>query len=160
MKGVQTLKRIIDGKTYNTDTSTKIASASWGAVPETTDGVLYQTRGGAFFVHECFKTSYRAEEGWKTKTDDKFDILTAEQAHAWVMEGEVEILDEAFETPPEAEAEDPAKPEATLYIRVPVSLKTRIDAAAKNAGQSANAWSMKCMEQCLDNLRQERAEVT
>ena len=47
------MKRIVDGKTYNTDTATKIAGARIESGDEDfTNLTLYVTRGGAFFIHE------------------------------------------------------------------------------------------------------------
>jgi HicB family len=54
------------------------------------------------------------------------------------------ILDE----PPEAAAEE--SPGSTLYIRVPTSLKNRIEALAKEADLSLNAWTMRCVERCAE----------
>ena len=52
-----------------------------------------------------------------------------------------------FGEPPEAEAE-PA-PGATIYVRVPTSLKDRIEAQATREHLSVNAWAIRCMESCL-----------
>jgi len=48
---------------------------------------------------------------------------------------------------PEAAAE--AEPGATIYLRVPATLKHRVDTAASDAGMSSNAWVMRCIEGCL-----------
>ena len=51
------MKRIVDGVTYNTATSTAVARSEWlddeGATPVTS--TLYQTLGGAFFIHHELK---------------------------------------------------------------------------------------------------------
>ena len=46
------MKRIVDGVTYNTDTATRLAQSIWKDDDrDEVTGILYQTRGGAFFVH-------------------------------------------------------------------------------------------------------------
>ena len=126
------MKRIIDGKTYNTETSTVIAELHEGAT------VLCVTRGGAFFT--------------VNSSDEYLDFRPATRDNAeelcqgkW---GAVELLNtEIFAEPPEA-AEDEA-PEGTIYLRVPAPLKRQIDNVAKDKGQSVNAWVMRCVEKCL-----------
>ncbi len=67
-----------------------------------------------------------------------------------MADGDVEIFRNPFEDPPEAEAE--AKPGATIYIRVPASLKRSVDEAAKAADVSGNVWAMRCVERCLNGV--------
>ena len=145
------MKRIIDGKTYNTETATKVAFAKVDQPYLETDEehTLYMTRGGAFFVH------IRDPD----ENQDDIEILTEKKAQEWLLEGEVEVYNSPFPDPPEAAAEEPSKPEATIFIRVPQSLKRKIDATAKAAGQSVNAWAMRCLEKCLDLNRHEQAKL-
>jgi predicted HicB family RNase H-like nuclease len=50
----------------------------------------------------------------------------------------IEILDESvFAPPPEAEEED--KPGATIFVRLPASLKARVEEGAKKGEMSVNA---------------------
>lgn len=161
------MKRIIDGVTYNTDTATLIARSEWvetyfnGNPPdERHDRRLYQTRGGAFFVHTQTETERQNFHGdWEPVTRNEFDPLTREEAHNWIMEGNVELLNDVFGEPPEAAEE--AAPGATLYIRVPSSLKDRIETLAKNDGVSLNAWTMRCVERCgsLDKVGEYLGEI-
>lgn len=144
------MKRIVNGVTYNTETSTAVAKASWeGNEGEQITGVLYQTRGGAFFVdREETKTVWNEREGKdEERITHSFEPLSAEQAHAWMMEGEVEVYHNPFDEPPEAEAEREAG--ATIYIRVPSSLKKSVDEAAQREHVSGNVWAMRCVQRCL-----------
>lgn len=145
------MKRIIDGVTYNTDTSTAIASEQWqdereGKEAET---VLYQTRGGAFFLHHTIERSYydREEGEHRTKVHNEFEPMTRAQAHDWMMKGEKEIIHNVFEDPPEAA--DTSEPEAVIYIRVPKSLADRIETAAREERLSKNAFMLRCAERCV-----------
>lgn len=143
------MKRIVDGVTYNTDTSTLVAQGEcWSRynheqVPAM--GYLYQTRGGAYFVLEEFEIG--KDENDEPIMRSKVVPHTAEDAQKWLMTGDVEVFHNPFEDPPEAAAEQEAS--ATIYVRVPQSLKQRLDAAAKADGASGNAWSIRCIERCL-----------
>jgi predicted HicB family RNase H-like nuclease len=57
------------------------------------------------------------------------------------------IASKVLEEPPEAEEEE--TPGATLYLRLPASLKEQVEAAAAEDRLSANAWSMRCLESCV-----------
>jgi hypothetical protein len=67
------------------------------------------------------------------------------------MEGEVELLNDVFGEPPEAAAEE--APGATLYVRMPASLKDRAEEQARDEGVSLNTWTMRCVERCADMRR-------
>jgi predicted HicB family RNase H-like nuclease len=144
------MKRIIDGVTYNTDTSTRLARSEYETAYNHEDrhceGDLYQTRGGAFFVWETIYLDGVDDDG-EPRTRDRFVALSAKEAEKWIMTGDVEVFHNPFGEPPEAEAE--AEPGATIYLRVPAALKKRVDAAAANANLSGNAWAIRCLENCL-----------
>jgi predicted HicB family RNase H-like nuclease len=143
------MKRIVDGVTYNTDTATRLARSIWkdGDDDEVT-GILYQTRGGAFFVHTFVEKEVWVERTGETDAREvsQFEPLNAKDAHEWIMTGEVEVFSNPFEDPPEATAEP--EPGATIYIRVPMALKKSVDEAARAASLSSNVWVMRCLERC------------
>jgi predicted HicB family RNase H-like nuclease len=144
------MKRIVNGVTYNTETSTPIGRSEYdgdnGPVVET----LYQTRGGAFFLHEeeTRRMWNQRERTHEEKVSHTFMPTSSDDAHKWLMEGDVEVFSNPFEDPPEATAE--AEAGSTIYVRVPASLKRRVEEAAKGEGVSGNVWSMRCVERCLD----------
>jgi HicB family len=76
--------------------------------------------------------------------------MTADEAKAWMLKGDVEVIHDRFaEGVPEAEPE--TEQGATIYLRVPTTLKRRVDQAANAASLSSNSWVMRCLENCLDN---------
>jgi predicted HicB family RNase H-like nuclease len=153
------MKRIVNGVTYNTDTATRLAQSLWteifwGSEPaDLVQGVLYQTRGGAFFdVKEITRTEWdERERSEVAKTFHEFEPLSPEKANAWLLRANVEVFHNPFEDPPEATTE--AEPGSSILIRVPASLKQRVDEAAKNAGLSVNVWAMRCLEGCLSQRK-------
>jgi predicted HicB family RNase H-like nuclease len=144
------MKRIINGVTYNTDTSTQIAQKDG----ERNGGnryfeILYQTRGGAFFLVDRENVLSFDEYTSRTKCVDRkitFSPMSRSDAKEWCLEGESEIFVDAFGEVPEATSE--IETEAGVYIRLPSLLKTRIEAAAEHDGLSLNAWAIRCFENC------------
>jgi hypothetical protein len=145
------MKRIMNGMTYNTATATRLARAEYECDdprPGEVHATLYQTRGGAFFLHEEI-----TEEVWNEAARERqkrlrnvLEPLSSEDAQKWLLDGDVEIFNNPFDDPPEATAE--AEPGATIYIRVPISLKRQVDEAAREAAVSGNVWAMRCLETC------------
>ncbi len=149
------MKRIINGVTYNTDTSTVIAKdevveGDWadGGYGSRTVHTLYQTRGGAFFAHANTVQRNRdvRDNEWLEDERHRFEPMTRDEAHKWVMTGEVELFSDVFGEPPEAAAEE--APSATIYLRVPSSLKLRLEKLAADANISLNSWLTRCVERC------------
>jgi hypothetical protein len=150
------MKRVVNGVTYNVHTSTRVATSQWEEDDDgpkanvTVEQELYQTRGGAFFLLTRRSwCEYNADDRtWDP--DERIEItpINRERAQGWLLNGQVEIIDTSiFGEPPEAIAED--KPAATIYLRLPTSLKNRIETRAKAEGLSVNSWAMRCMERCL-----------
>jgi HicB family len=150
------MKRIVNGLTYNTETSRLVAKSEW-EVGDTNspyygmerEGELYQTRGGAFFL----VTTTHVPETRDSEARDKVecDPLTSKRAQAWINDGDVEVFNNPFEEPPEATAE--GETSGTIYARMTASLKRDVEAAAGKVGVSANVWVTRCLEQCLRNQK-------
>lgn len=155
------MKRIVDGVTYNTATSTALARKEWKNDFESMSGTmtLYQTRGGAFFVHDDYvKFVWVERDGEQVeKSLHEFEPMNAAQAQKWMMEGEVEVFHNPFGDPPEATAEP--EPAATLYVRAPATLKKRVDEAAREDKVSANVWAMRCVERCLRDAENRALQI-
>ena len=80
------MKRIVDGLTYNTDTSTLLAKAEWEFNNQFSPyygaecgGQLYQTRGGAFFL---VTTIHVKDDDGELRDKVEFAAMTAERAQA------------------------------------------------------------------------------
>jgi hypothetical protein len=154
------MKRIVDGVAYNTDTSTRLAQVEKRAQDERgrdvdSKAVLYETNKGAFFIHKAHETEwFEKKSPWFVQTEQKkrewheFIPMTADEARTWMLKGDVEVIHDRFaEGVPEAEPE--TEQGATIYLRVPTTLKRRVDQAANAASLSINAWVMRCVEEKL-----------
>jgi hypothetical protein len=121
-------KRIIEGRTYNTETATCLGF--WE--DERLGFTLYKTRHGAYFAYTKDYT-----ELW-----ERIDPISVEEA---------QTLMEKHCTPEEFEAEfgempEAGDPEARITLRIPETLRKRIAAIAESRGQSLNAWILRCIE--------------
>lgn len=133
------MKRIIDGKTYNTETATQVAKAPWDENEPGQYDLLYQTRHGAFFRNY----------GGETPHGDPFDVLRPlrpDEAQKWLESYNlVDELEKLFGEQPEA-----GEAESRITVRIPDSLKIRIEQLAAANKQSMNAWIMRCLESCAN----------
>jgi hypothetical protein len=147
------MKRIVNGRTFNTDTSERIAQKQFEepvfqSDPIEWEDTLYETRGGAFFVvHKKTWTDKDENDEWVRREKFTFEPMTETEAHNFIMRGETEVFHNPFEDPPEAE--DDEERGATVFVRVSADFKQRIDKAAEKAGLSTNAWALRCFEKCL-----------
>jgi hypothetical protein len=155
------MKRIVNGLTYNTDTSTLLAKAEWTLDDSWSphhgmecEGELYQTRGGAFFLVTTIHT--KDAEG-EPKDKVEVESMTDQRTQEWLLDGDVEVYRNPFEDPPEATAE--TETGATIYLRVPAALKRDVDEAAGKAKTSGNVWAMRCVEQCLEGFPKEMTAI-
>ena len=131
-------KRIIDGKTYNTETATEIEGWDEDDGPYESGQHLYQNRFGAFFLF-----SYRDAD------EDSYEVIepmTPEQAREWLEEkrsSRTDLIETLFGVMPEA-----GSGEVKYTLRMPESLKDRLTLRAKANNQSLNAWIIRCLESC------------
>lgn len=128
------MKRVIDGKSYNTDTATELFSES---APKPSMGwwALYQARHGAFFKvvldHDGETISLTP-----LSNADARSSLERRASH---------LVEQYFGPSP-----DHGATERRLTIRVPVNLADRIETTAKAKGLSLNTVAMRCFEQYAD----------
>jgi len=140
------MRRIIRGKTYDTDTATLAAVDRWEGDDGPCIDEVYRTSGGAFFVVE-YRNRLRDEE-WRSI---EFEPMTREAADAWFANAvQVEILDEnIFAIPDEAEAKDLIERAVTFTFRLPESQRDNVQRAAATEGLSMNAFLLRCSKTCL-----------
>ena len=123
------MKRIIDGKSYNTETATRIMGGNGHYEDDWWH--LYQTRHGAFFLEGVD----HGEAFVRPMTDA--------EAQAFLEKHGNYLVEQYFGPMPEAGAA-----ERQLTIRIPGNLADRVEAAAKAKGLSVNSYAMRCFEQC------------
>jgi len=132
-------KRIIGGKTYNTETATQLAGWSDRQDWSESGKFLYQTRFGAFF--EFVYLDDASEESYEV-----IRPLTPDEARQWLEHNaswNPELIEQLFGEMPEA-----GSGEAKFTLRLPESLRDRLAARARENNQSLNAWIVRCLERC------------
>jgi hypothetical protein len=141
-------KRIIDGRTYNTETATKIADSTRDEGAYEITESLYQNRFGAFFLY----SSLLGSDGHDGET---IVPRSPEEARAWLEERPdgADHIEALFDELPEA-----GSGETKFTLRIPDSLRDRLSALAKKNSQSLNAWIVRCLERCAAAPEQERRQ--
>lgn len=132
-------KRIIDGKTYNTETATQVAGRTEDDEQFTYANYLFQTRFGAFF-------QYTSLEGAAEDDHERITPLTPDEARSWLEKNaswEPELIEKLFGEMPEA-----GSGEVKFTLRMPDSLRNRLAVKAEENKQSLNAWMVRCLEGC------------
>ena len=133
-------KRIIDGKTYNTETSTRIETAGQYPEDQARFDELYQTRHGAYFRYHGDYLATNPVTGF----DETIEPLTPPEAQKWMEQhASAGLIEKHFGEQPEA-----GEAESRITVRIPDALKNRIEAMAAANKQSLNAWIMRCVEGC------------
>ncbi len=124
-------KRIIGGKTYNTETSTALGRFEDDFRTET----LFKTRHGAYFVHLFMWYSADGPE-------EKIIPYEPDKAQKWMEDyGNPDKLEAEF-----GEMPDAGESEARITLRIPDTLRKRVAQIAETNGQSLNAWILRCLE--------------
>jgi hypothetical protein len=137
------MKRIIKGKTYNTETATQVCGWNgWDKDPHCSfehGASLYQTRYGAYFLHAYHL--FADEKGFLTP-------FTPQEAQEWMESitcvDFTKYIEEHFGEMPEAGIS-----ESRLTLRMTDSLKSKIEVFAKKNQQSVNAWIVKSLEKAI-----------
>ncbi|MHC2086616.1 toxin-antitoxin system HicB family antitoxin [Methylobacterium sp. CM6244] len=132
-------KRIIDGKTYNTETATLIEGRDEVDNAWIQGNYLYQTRFGAFF-------NYRYLSGADEHDHETIEPFTPDQANAWLEKNysyQPELIEKLFGEMPEA-----GSGEVKYTLRMPESLRNKLSDKASTNKQSLNAWIIRCLERC------------
>ncbi len=150
------MRRIVEGKTYNTDTATTLGFITHtetrqiagprepGAPPQFADveighTTLYQALDGAFFLVRTL--SGDATQG----VIHSFRPLPTSEAVVWAGQHRSKEIARAIADAAPQEGADAA----TMLLRLPLSLKSHAEAAAAQAGQSVSAWVMRAIERSL-----------
>lgn len=154
------MKRVVEGKTYDTDTAKVVAKDTYEGDDAEVVEWLYVTTGGAFFVLE--EKSYLADhqdsmgqwldsKGRVPQTKHRIMPLDADDAREWLNNAiQAEVLDQTvFVVPDEATAEDQEGRTVTFTLRIPEQMRDKLQKSAKAKGVSMNAYLLQCAESCL-----------
>src|SRR2546426_1002909 len=130
------MKKILDGKTYNTNTALKVHEVwSNDGGGGTSGSVLYQTKHGAFFLF-VQPPQDPAESYLRPVSDD--------EALDWCQNHAPHLVDQYFGEFPEGGAA-----ERRWTIRIPENLARRVEAAAQKKGIPINRYVMRCLERSV-----------
>lgn len=124
-------KRIIDSKTYNTETASLLGQ--WEA-EYPFEQALFKTRYGAYFLYELDDSV----------PGERIKPLEPHEAQEWMEDHcRAELIEKEFGEMPEA-----GDPEARITLRIPETLRKRLANIAEDRKQSLNAWIQRSLERC------------
>lgn len=155
MEAEAMVKRVIDGRAYNTETSELLARACdlQPNTGEQYDVRVYRTRGGAYF--STWVDFDSAHQGITPLSRERAkDILSGnDERYRGFKFTVIGNADELLADVPEAKGGDEPEPkdqESAIFFRVSKTFKSQIENAAKNASMSVNAWLLRCVEARLN----------
>ncbi len=135
-------KRIIDSKTYNTETASLLGQ--WEA-EFPFEQALFKTRYGSYFLYELDDSI----------PDERIKPLEPHEAQKWMEDHcRAESIEKEFGEMPEA-----GDPEARITLRIPETLRKRLANIAEGRKQSLNAWIQRCLERCAAEAETPRCRV-
>lgn len=132
-------RRIIDGKTYNTETSINVCGPLEDEVGF--EETLFKTRFGAYFIF------------WAHPDGEQQGIKPLDDASAekWLAETHLlDVYEAEFGLPPEAGDDS----EARITLRIPESLRRKIQKLAQSRKQSINTVIQQALESVVREDRQ------
>lgn len=146
------VKKIIEGKAYNTATSILVCHTKgedepinilgWGLYYPA-EQELYRNRYGAFFIlrRDMHKNYHEGDYGF----DDEIIPLSNEAAMKWMEKNCQELIEDYF-----GETQEAGCTEVTVSLRVPKILSEKSKAIAKNENISLNAWLNKVIKNAVE----------
>lgn len=141
------VKRVINGKAYNTDTATRIDdnlhTAHPGDVPEVAK-ILYRTKHATFFL--VISNQYIERDDIKP--------LSEEEARKWCENNntDLDVMERHFGEFPEAGVS-----EMRTTLRMPSTLYEEASALAAAKDESLNTYIMRLLERERDAARQKKS---
>ncbi len=145
------VKRIVDGKLYDTEQSTLIAERRYeGASDEEHyKEALYRNDNGVLFLAaeggvECFYAALL--QGGKPARGTDVIPLTASEARRWLEDHDhIEEIEQLFGKLPQAGHDT-----LPIDLRVSPELKARIEPAAAMGNETVNEWLTRLVKRELD----------
>ena len=145
------VKRIVDGKLYDTERSTLIAESRYAGASdeEHYKEALYRNEFGVLFLAaEGGVESFYAAllQGGRPARGTDVIRLTASEACRWLEDHDhVEEIEQLFGKQPQAGHDT-----LPIDLRVPAEQKARIELAAAMASETVNEWLTRLVERELD----------
>lgn len=143
------IKRVIDGKSYNTDTSFQICAHSSRQGQRDREEHLYLTQEGGYFA--CSFVRARGTAGCSMDNMEDLSPLTTEEARKWLSNKGLDDEEGWFGK------DDPKLPgQVMVTLRLPRQLADIVTAHALIRGRSRSSWINNAI---LAQLTKERAEA-
>jgi hypothetical protein len=143
IEGNATMRRIISGTAYDTETGDLIVETSRD------DSIcrLYRTRYGVYFLYAAGPEPVW-NEAVRRYTDDYTSVehitpISDEKAANWLEQNANELVEKYFGEMPEAGA-----PERRFTLRLPNNLAERLEAIARSQNLTLSRYIIRSLERC------------
>ena len=142
------MKRIINGKTYDTNTATRVAENTQhdnrGQAVRT---ALYQANDAVFFAVEEIEREHRNNGDWHARTSYEWQVVgDAGDARRFCEKRGLTIFANIEDVLPEASFDQSA---GTISMQLPSALRSTMKAESKKANLCLNAFALRCVERGL-----------
>jgi hypothetical protein len=139
------MKRIMNGKTYDTDIATLVAENTQhdnrGQAVRT---ALYQANDGVFFAVDEIEREHRNNGDWHARLSYEWEVVgDAGDALRFCEKRCLTIFQNIEDVLPEASFDQSA---STMSVQLPSSLRSVMMAESKKQNLSLNAFALRCVE--------------
>ena len=144
------MKRIINGKTYDTDIVTLVAeNTQHDNRGQTVRTALYQANDGVFFAVDEIEREHRTNGDWHTRKSYEWEVVgDAGDARRFCEKRGLTIFENIEDVLPEASFDQFV---GTIAMQLPSSLRSMMMAESKKQNLSLSAFALQCVERSLAN---------
>jgi hypothetical protein len=144
------MKRIMNGKTYDTDIATLVAENTQhdnrGQAVRT---ALYQANDGVFFAIDEIEREHRHNGDWHARKSYEWEVVgDAGDARRFCEKRGLTIFENIEDVLPEASFDQFA---GNISMQLPSSLRSVMMAESKKQNLSLSAFALRCVERSLAN---------
>lgn len=144
------MKRIINGKTYDTDIATLVAeNTQHDNRGQTVGTTLYQANDGVFFAVDEIEREHRHNGDWHARKSYEWEVVgDAGDARRFCEKRGLTIFENIDDVLPEASFDQFA---GNISVQLPSSLRHMMMAESKKQNLSLSAFTLRCVERGLAN---------
>jgi hypothetical protein len=144
------MKRIINGKIYDTDTGSLVAeNTQHDSRGQTVRTALYRANDGVFFAVDEIEREHRTNGDWHARTSYEWEVVgDAGDARRFCEKRGLTIFENIQDVLPEAIFDQSG---GSISVQLPWSLRATMMAESKKQNLSLNAFALRCVERGLAN---------
>jgi hypothetical protein len=145
------MKRIINGRTYDTDNANLVAeNTQHDSRGQTVRSALYRAHDGVFFAVDEIEREHRNNGDWHARKSYEWEVVgDAGDARRFCEKRCLTIFENIEDVLPEAHFDHQSG--VTISMQLPTSLRSQMMAESRKQNISLNAFALRCVERGLAN---------